>query len=330
MAIKFTEKSVGNMTKCKIICCWLLALVAGFPLSAFADKCLYVSSYHKGYAWSDGVERGLRNTLKDKCELKQFDMDTKRHKDEASKQAAAEKAKQIIESWQPDVVITSDDNAARYLIKPFYKDHNIPFVFCGVNWSVDEYGFPYSNVTGIVEIAPINAAFERIATIQGTPKTAFYLGADTLTEKKNLARFQKAASKKQVELEYGLAGTMTEWINHYQDAQQYDFVIVGSNSGINDWNEGAVKAAIDKTTKVMSVTNHEWMMPYTILGLTKIPEEHGEWAAQAALYILSGTPPADIPIVSNRKWEIWLNPNILEKTAVILPKSISQKAKKVN
>lgn len=318
------------MSNSKIIVGCLLAFAAVFPLSVSADKCLYISSYHKGYAWSDGVEKGLRNTLEGHCELKQFDMDTKRHKDEASKKAAAQKAKQIIESWQPDVVITSDDNAARYLIKPFYKDHKIPFVFCGVNWSVDEYGFPYKNVTGIVEVAPINAAFERIATIQGTPKTAFYIGADTLTEKKNLARFQKAANKKQVELNYGLASNLAEWINYYQDAQQYDFVIVGSNSGINDWDEIKAKTAIDQTTKVMSVTNHEWMMPYTILGLTKIPEEHGEWAAQAALYILSGTQPSDIPIVSNRKWEIWLNQNILAKTEAILPKSISQKAKKVN
>ncbi len=311
------------MNNPKIIISGLLGIIFLFPLAVLADKCLYVSSYHQGYAWSDGVERGLRNTLKDKCELKQFDMDTKRHKDEASKKAAAQKAKQIIESWQPDVVITSDDNAARYLIKPFYKDHKIPFVFCGVNWSVDEYGLPYSNVTGIVEIAPIDAAFERITTIQGTPKTDFYIGADTLTEKKNLARFQKTATKKQVELKHGLANNLAEWINHYEDAQQYDFVIVGSNSGINDWDEVKAKAAIDKTTKVMSVTNHEWMMPYTILGLTKIPEEHGEWAAQSALYILSGTSPSDIPIVSNRKWEIWLNPAILAKTQVTLPKSIS-------
>ncbi|MCP4430760.1 MAG: hypothetical protein GY806_07265, partial [Gammaproteobacteria bacterium] len=30
------------------------------PLTASpgAKKCLYVSSYHRGYAWSDGVEQG--------------------------------------------------------------------------------------------------------------------------------------------------------------------------------------------------------------------------------------------------------------------------------
>ncbi|MEE8303670.1 MAG: hypothetical protein V3S24_14685, partial [Candidatus Tectomicrobia bacterium] len=31
--------------------------------SVFAAKCLFISSYHRGYAWSDGVERGVRSVL---------------------------------------------------------------------------------------------------------------------------------------------------------------------------------------------------------------------------------------------------------------------------
>ncbi|NIT35543.1 MAG: hypothetical protein GTN49_03415, partial [candidate division Zixibacteria bacterium] len=60
---------------------------------AAASKCLFVSSYHKGYAWSDGVERGLRSVLEGKCELRQFDMDTKRNKSTEYKIQSALKAK---------------------------------------------------------------------------------------------------------------------------------------------------------------------------------------------------------------------------------------------
>ncbi len=305
-------------------------ILAFLPLSAVAEKCLYISSYHKGYAWSDGVERGLRKTIGNQCELRQFDMDTKRHKSEADKKAAALKAKQLIESWQPDVVITSDDNAARYLIQPYFRDHPTPFVFCGINWSVDEYGFPYSNTTGIVEIAPIAPLFDRIQHIQGKATTAFYIGANTLTETKNLARFKKAANKRNIEIKSGLASSNSEWMDFYRQAQQADFVIIGSKSGINDWKHEEILELVNSSTRVMTVTNHDWMMPYTILGLTKIPEEQGEWAAQAALHILKGTAPTDIPIISNRKWEIWLNPSILNNTGIALPKDISRKAKKVN
>ena len=93
-----------------------LACLAGMP--AHAAKCLFVSSYHHGYAWSDGVERGLRSTLEGKCELRQFDMDTKRKKSDEPQKHAALEALKLIENWQPDVVITADDNAAKYLIMP--------------------------------------------------------------------------------------------------------------------------------------------------------------------------------------------------------------------
>jgi len=298
--------------------------------NALAGKCLFISSYHKGYAWSDGVERGLRVTLAGKCELKQFDMDTKRHKDEESKKKSALHAKQLIETWKPDVVITADDNAAKYLIKPFFKDHAIPFVFCGINWNVDGYGFPYKNTTGIVEVAPIDALFEKARTIQGTVARAIYIGADTLTEKKNLSRFVSAARKHNVSLDNRLVSTTKDWLAAYREAQDYDFVVIGSSSGINDWKAEEVSQLVQSFSKSLSLTNHGWMMPYTMLGLTKVPEEHGEWAAQAALAILDGAKPTDLPIVSNRKWDIWVNHTILKQSGIRLPKALIRKAKKVD
>lgn len=309
----------------------LLVLLIALPFSqAMANKCLFISSYHKGYAWSDGVENGLRETLDGKCNLKQFDMDTKRHKDEASKKEAALKAKELIESWKPDVVITADDNAAKYVIKPFFKDHQIPFVFCGVNWNVDEYGFPYSNATGIVEVAPIDVLFDNARHIQGGAHQAIYIGANTLTEKKNLNRFKRAAEKHGILMDYRLVNTTKEWLDVYKEAQGYDFVVVGSNSGINDWNTVSVSDYVVKNTTTLTLTNHGWMMPYTLLGLTKIPEEHGEWAALAALAILDGIKPSEIPIVSNRKWDIWINHAIMQQSGIRFPESLLRKAKKVN
>ena len=68
-------------------------------------KCFYVSSYHQGYAWSDSIEKELKNTLKDFCELKQFNMDTKRNTAEEFVKTSALKAKSIIEEWQPDILM---------------------------------------------------------------------------------------------------------------------------------------------------------------------------------------------------------------------------------
>jgi len=308
---------------------FLLVTVCLFSQPALGKKCLFVSSYHQGYAWSDGVERGLRTVLTDKCEIKQFDMDTKRNKTEEYKQGIALKTKQLIDNWKPDVVITADDNAAKYLIQPYFKDHQIPFVFCGVNWTAAEYGFPYSNVTGMVEVAPIYPLLKKVQDLIPGAGKAIYIGANTLTEGKNLSRFKQATSKLNLSLDSVLANSVEEWLQAYNQAQQYDFIIMGSNSGIQGWEESYIVKKIKTSSSKLSVTNHGWMMPYTMLGFTKVPEEHGEWAAQAALSILDGVDISQISIVPNRKWDVWTNPALLRSGNITLPEGLLLKSKQV-
>ena len=306
--------------------------LTGGSSEAQAARCLFVSSYHQGYAWSDGVERGLRSVLEGRCELRQFDMDTKRQKDEASKRNAADQARAIIESWKPDVVITADDAAAKYLIVPFYRDHKLPFVFSSVNWTAKEYGFPFSNVTGMVEVAPIRTMLETAQASAGGTGTAFYLGASTLTERKNLARVEEAAAELGLVVESRLVSTASEWIEAYAQAQDtHAFLVIGSYAGIGDWdsNLGQVRAAVLQSARRLSVTNHDWMMPFAMLGMTKIPEEQGIWSAQAALAILQGTRPSDIPIIANRQWDVWVNDELLEAAHLDLPDDLRRRAKKM-
>lgn len=323
---KLTMFSQGFITRFFTL---LLLFASCFPLAAQANKCLFVSSYHPGYAWSDGVERGIRSVLEGKCEIRQFNMDTKRNKHPEHMENAGLEVKQLIDDWKPDIVITADDNAAKYVIQAHYKDHEIPFVFCGINWTADEYGFPYSNVTGMVEVAPIYPLLEKVKNLVPDAKRALYLGANTVTEKKNMERFEKALGKYDIQLDSSLADTMHDWLNSYTRAQQFDFVIVGSNSGIHDWKGEFVINTIKTRSKKLSVTNHDWMMPYTMLGFTKVPEEQGEWAAQAALSILAGVQVSNIAIVPNRKWDIWTNSYLLQAANIMLPEGLILKSKHV-
>lgn len=293
---------------------------------AEAAQCLFISSYHPGYAWSDGVETGLRKTLKGECEVKAFYMDTKRHMDEGFKQAVALKAKNLIESLKPDVVIAADDNASKYLVVPYFKDAQIPFVFCGINWTVDQYGYPFSNATGMIEVAAIDPLFERATAINGKIRHAHYIGANSLTEQKNHNRFKEAGKKHHIKITSTLVNSSEEWIQSYKSAQKSDLLVIGSNAGIPDWEDEKIIKAIKPYSTTLSVTNHDWMMPYTMFGMTKVPEEHGEWAAQVAIEIMRGTSPADIPIIPNRKFNIIINKNLLAIAGLKIPEFIKLKA----
>lgn len=296
---------------------------------AATKKCLFISSYHKGYAHADQIEAGVRSTLKGHCELRQFDMDTKRRSSAPAKKKSALAAKAVIDSCKPDVVITADDNAVKYLIEPYYKNKKLPFVFCGLNWTAAEYGLPYTNATGMIEVAPVGVMLDRAANIVPRFKRAFYLGADALSEKKNLKRFQTAARKMGFELDYSLVGSTDEWIKTYARAQEYDVVIIGNRHGIKDWNHEKAIAGTIQATRRLSVTNHGWMMPYTILGMTKVSREQGEWAGKTAIRILGGQKISNIPVVPNRQRDIWINDKILSASGITLPQGVMRKGKKI-
>lgn len=297
--------------------------------AAELPKCLFVSSYHQGYAWSDGVERGLRDALADRCQIRQFDMDTKRRKSLEEKTAAGLAAKAVIEDWQPDVVITADDDAARYLIVPHYSDSDLPFVFCGINWSVAEYGFPLSNVTGMIEVAPVKAMIDEALALVPGAKRALYIGANTATERKNADRIREVAEAGGLQFEQQLASSVNAWLGAYEAGQGFDFIIIGSNAGIDDWDDERAVAAIRPVTRRLTVTSHEWMMPVSMLGMTKVAEEQGDWAARVALQILEGTPPSSIPVVANRKWDLFVNQALIGAAGLILPPRLAAKGKTV-
>jgi ABC-type uncharacterized transport system substrate-binding protein len=64
-----------------------------------------------------------------------------------------------------------------------------------------------------------------------------------------------------------------------------------------------------------------------MLGMTKVPEEQGDWAGKVALQILDGAIPNSIPVIANRKWDLYLNPALVESAGLKLPAQLLGKGK---
>ena len=79
----------------------------------------------------------------------------------------------------------------------------------------------------------------------------------------------------------------------------------------------------------LTATTRIRMMPISMLGLTKPPEEQGEWAGQVALKVLSGISPETIPVIANRRWDVWANEVLLSAAKLALPKRLIIKSKKI-
>jgi len=193
------------------------------------EKILFINSYHDGYAWSDGIEKGIHDVLNGSgVELKTHHMDTKRNTSEEFKKTAGIKTKEIIELFKPDVIIAADDNASKYVIVPYFNNSSTPVVFCGVNWSAVEYDYPSKNVTGMVEVSLIPKLIDMLKQYSRGEKIGL-LGADNLSNKKEVANYKKIFN---INLEKEIFVTNVEdWKNAYiQLQQEVDMLIIAPPS----------------------------------------------------------------------------------------------------
>jgi ABC-type uncharacterized transport system substrate-binding protein len=288
-------------------------------------KILWVNSYHMGYPWSDGIESGLHEVLDATgVELKIVEMDTKRNSDEAFGQSAGMKAKAEIEAFQPDVVIASDDNAQKYLIVPYLKGTELPVIFNGVNWDASAYGFPTSNVTGMIEVELPDQLVELLkAHAEGN--RIGYITIDTETERTVVETYNQRFFDGQMQPYW--TTTQDEFKTAFLAAQQeVDILFMGNNAGSVKWEEEEMEQFVLKNTTIPTGSINDWMAPYSLLTLAKSAKEQGEWSAQAALSILDGTPVSEIPVAENKKGEMIVNLDLADKLGVVFAPSLLKNA----
>ena len=303
------------------------AMLAASPAQAqlAGKKILFVNSYHQGYEWSDGEEAGAKAVLAPTgATLTFLRMDTKRHQDEAFRLKAALEAKAAIEAQKPDLVILSDDPAVKYVLVPFFKDASIPFVFCGVNWEAGKYGLPFKNATGMVEVALVKELLDNMKEYAKGPRIGF-LTVDSETERIELPFLKKAMG-----LSFSqerMVKTAAEWKDAFAKMQgETDLVLLGNVAGIVDWNDSDAAAFALANAKVITGGTYDFLMPFTMVGFTKVAEEQGQWAAKTAIEILKGKPAGSIAIAANKQAKILINPKLAARAGIVLKPDLVRNA----
>jgi ABC-type uncharacterized transport system substrate-binding protein len=288
-------------------------------------KVFWVDSYHLGYEWSDGLEKTLENSFKDTgIELKSIHLDTKRNVSEEFGQAAGLKAKAEIDSFRPDVVIATDDNAQKYVVVPFLKDTDIPVVFIGINWDAAPYGYPAKNVTGMVEVELPVQLVNHLKQYAKNDRIG-YVAADVETERVVVSIYNERFFNGNLNIYW--AKSFAEFKQGFLKLQkESDIIFVSNNAGINDWNEAEAIKFFTENTTVPTGSVYVWMAPYTLMVLGKDTEEQGQWAAQTAMKILEGSPPSHIPLTENKKGKLIINLDIAEKLNIVFPPSLLKNA----
>lgn len=278
-------------------------------------KIVYINSYHKGHPSSDEIMKGfMENIPTDSFKVYFWYMDTKRNPSEKFIQKKARELLDSIKFTNPDILVVSDDNAVKYIVEPNLKDLNMPVVFCGVNWTDKEYNLPSGKVTGILEILPVADAVNTIKSYYPDAENLLVLNENTTTSRKEKQILDTLFQNAGLSASYMLADNFEQWKKAFAKGnQEYDIIYISTHAAIKGWNKKEAVSFIEENIRVPVFTCEDFMMPYAVIGVTKIAEEHGIWAANTTKKILLGSAPADFPVTRNKLSNTWLNKKLAEK-----------------
>lgn len=283
------------------------------PMRKF--KILHIMSYHSPWEWTDNQLNGFKAALKGlDVEYKIIQMDTKNHSDEESKRKVAQEAKDLINTWQPDLVYTSDDDVQSYVVQD-YLNKDLPFVFSGVNADPAQYNFVgVKNVTGVIEHQHFVESVELLRKITPEIKTIAVVIDDSpfwngVTEQMKKEENQLPADVKIVS--WDLIKTYAEYqqkIKEYQDTVDALALLGIFNFKDEQGNNVPYQKVQQWTAENSNLPDFSFWIDRvtygTLSSVTVSAYEQGLAAGEIARGILvEGKSPADFPMKATIKGE---------------------------
>ncbi len=310
--------------------CLLLMTVAQASDDGRLDgkRVLLINSYHRGYVWSDSIVNKAFEVLETRgVHCRVHYMNTQSEQSPDLLEEAGNRAFEAFQDFKPDVVIVSDDNAQRHFVVPHLYTMDIPVVFCGVNWDISEYGYPTRNITGMIEVEQPETLLLHLRRCAKGNRVGL-ISDDTFSERKTADYYNGIYFNGQ--LRTWFSETFEEFKRAYLQAQEEcDMLILQNNATIRDWNSDRAREFILGNTNIPTGSFLWHMAPYSLFNLRKLPEEQGEWAANAALMILQGKSPSDIPVTTNKRSYLTVNMAIAREADIMVTLDSLKAASKV-
>ncbi len=305
-----------------LIVLWLCLLM---PLTASAAKfkVLIVMSYDDAFPWVIETKEGLESVLAGNCETKYFYMDTKRHP-ETAKQKGKE-AFHLYESFEPQGVIASDEDAQSEFVVPYLKDKvKTPVMFCGVNAEAGKYGYPASNVSGILERYHVAESIAFAQQILPSVKTFGYMMKDSTTGtaaleqiKSEMASYSAkfAGDKMPKTLKETKAMTL-------ELKEQCDMLFTPTMQGIEGDNGESLsdKEVLPVMAEIFGkpiIGGSGYNIKYGMLcGVIKTGQEQGRTAAKMLLKAMEGEAVSQMPVTRNQQGKRIVNVTVMKKLGI--------------
>ncbi len=304
---------------------FVAGLILSFSLAGWGQapqtdpaRVLVLHSYHQGFAWTDSIQKGIEEGFAAagvRAEIDVEYLDTKRHPgDELFGQYARLFAEQF-RDWQPDVIISMDDDALRFLFA--YRDTlfpNVPVVFGGLDAESFDGSLlaDQSGYTGVVERLDLISTLELIRDVDPGVRRVFFVHDRTtsgLMHRRHLEELRPAYEGKIEFLFPRAEGTVsrTELLETLaglkQDTAVYFTGFFRDRHGEALPTETIIPAIVEASPVPVYAHVESYFGSGVIGGKMLSAEVHGESVARKAAAILEGSPVDEVPVTvesSNR------------------------------
>lgn len=297
-------------------------------------RILVVHSYHPGYQWVAAINRGITMIVPPgKVDLEFFYMDMKRHPDAAWREHITASVLTAIAEWNPDVVITVDDAAQACVGKILAAQTRPAVVFCGVNRSIEEYGYEKGNVTGVLERPHFRESIDLFNQIMPEARRILVLSDAGLTSEGAFSAMRQEAEEMTAvqAVDWCMAATFEEWKQCVERGQeQADALAVYTYHTLLE-REGSNRMV--PPDKVMEWTAEHSSIPVigflvfavddgALCGVLESGVEQGSLTARMAMKILQGRSAASIPVETGLHGQRMVNLNVAEKLGIPIHPSL--------
>ena len=292
-------------------------------IEAASNKILVVMSYEEDNPWCMQIKEGIDSIFAGDSDIKYFYMDTKKNINGGVRKA--EEAHELYKQLRPDGVIAADDNAQSMFVLPYLKDKvTTPVMFCAVNAEPEEYGYPASNVSGILERGFIKESIAFAKQLVPSIGTVGFLTKDSPAGR---------AIRKQVETEadtyltkvagFKLVRTIKETLVVLEEYQKTsDALFITATNGIldvdgNSLDNQQVTKIIAKSYKKPLIGANNFHVQYGVLcAVVKSGKAQGKIAAELLRKAMKGTPINQIPITVNKYGNRMLNVTVMKDLGI--------------
>jgi methyl-accepting chemotaxis protein len=257
----------------------------------------------------DNITEGIKSVLSTKEADESIDlwieyMDTKRIFEPEYLNQLAEVYDYKFRERQPDLIISSDNNAFNFLLAR--RDTlfpGTPLVFCGVNNFKDSMIAGQTKITGVVETFALKSNFDFILKTHPNLKKIVVIGDKTTTGKAIKPQIQEVmpAYQDSVEFEFWDTYTMEEFLENVGDLSDDTvmfFIGVFKDAADNYFDYDESISMISEKSNVPVYGFWDFYLDNGLLGGMITSGFHqGKAAAELSLEILRGKAVEEVPII---------------------------------